>query len=208
MTEAPLPVAVQFPVETPSQVEVRFPEGAPSLAGTLCPAEVPYLAGALCSVETPFPVEAPSRAGTLSPVEVPCLAGALCPVETPFQVEVRFPVEVPSPAGTLSPEGALSLAGTVFPIGAVPGVATWSPLATGAAGSASCRKPASSRYRSDRPYSARGARRRMPVSRSCSAETSPGASVNGSCADWVFGKAITSRMLSAPAISMTMRSRP
>ena len=48
----------------------------------------------------------------------------------------------------------------------------------------------------------------MPVSRNCSGETTPGASVSGQCADCVFGNAMTSRIESAPAISMTIRSSP
>ena len=42
----------------------------------------------------------------------------------------------------------------------------------------------------------------MCSSRSCASLTSVGASINGSAAVCVFGKAITSRMLSAPAISI------
>ena len=57
-------------------------------------------------------------------------------------------------------------------------------------------------------YSVRGARSRMPVSLSCAWETSPGALVNGQLAVCVFGKAMTSRILSAPAINMTIRSSP
>ena len=178
MTKAPLPVAVLYPVETPC------PEGAPFRVETRFPAEVPCLAEVLYPAETPSPEAVPSR------------------VETRFLAEVLSPVETPSP------EGARYRAGMTFPIAATVRKVTWTPVAAESAGSASCRTSASSRSRLGRCHSARGARRRMPVSRSCSAETSPGASVNGSCADWVFGKAITSRMLSAPVISMTMRSRP
>jgi len=56
--------------------------------------------------------------------------------------------------------------------------------------------------------SARGALRRIPVSLSCSADTTPGALVSGQLAVCVFGNAMTSRMLSAPAINITIRSRP
>src|SRR6266404_130104 len=53
-----------------------------------------------------------------------------------------------------------------------------------------------------------GTRTRTCSSRSCASLTSVGASVSGSAAVWVFGKAITSRMLSAPVISMARRSSP
>src|SRR5207253_8619205 len=53
----------------------------------------------------------------------------------------------------------------------------------------------------DRLAQGRGTRTRMCSSRSCASLTSVGASVSGSAAVWVFGKAITSRMLSAPAMS-------
>src|SRR5262245_14661335 len=53
-----------------------------------------------------------------------------------------------------------------------------------------------------------GVRTRMWSSRSCCSLTSVGASVSGSAAVCVLGKAITSRMLSAPAISIAIRSRP
>src|ERR1700730_14092222 len=53
-----------------------------------------------------------------------------------------------------------------------------------------------------------GTRTRTCSSRSCASLTSVGASVSRSAAVWVFGKAITSRMLSAPAISMARRSSP
>ena len=48
----------------------------------------------------------------------------------------------------------------------------------------------------------------MPSSRSWAGSTGAGASVIGSCACWFLGKAITSRMLSVPSPSMTMRSMP
>src|SRR5690606_21246926 len=51
-------------------------------------------------------------------------------------------------------------------------------------------------------------RGRSPSSRSCLADTLPGASVSGHAADWVFGNAITSRIELAPVISMISRSRP
>ena len=203
-----------YPAETPS------PEAAPYPVETRFPAEVPCLVEGLYPAETPSPEGGSYRVETRFPVEVPCLAEGLYPVETPspegapFRVETRFPAEVPclaeglSPVETPSPEGVPCRAGMTFPIGATFRKVTWTSVAARSAGSASCRTSASSRSRLGRCYSARGVRRRMPVSRSCSAETSPGASVNGSCADWVFGKAITSRMLSAPVISMTMRSRP
>src|SRR3984893_2787108 len=53
-----------------------------------------------------------------------------------------------------------------------------------------------------------GTRTRTCSSRSCASLTSVGASVSRSAAVWVFGKAITSRMLSAPVISMARRSSP
>src|SRR6267154_1693684 len=53
-----------------------------------------------------------------------------------------------------------------------------------------------------------GTRTRTCSSRSCASLTSVGASVSGSAAVWVFGKAITSRMLSAPGISIASRSSP
>ena len=174
----PCRVAVPFPVETPFRAAAPYPAGTPF------------------QVEVRFPVAAPSPVGALSLVETQCL------VVAPFPVETLSRVAVPSQ------EGAPYPAGMTFPSGATSRKASWLPVAAGSAGNVSCRTSASSRYRLGRCYSARGVRRRMPVSRSCSAETSPGASVNGSCADWVFGKAITSRMLSAPVISMTIRSRP
>ncbi len=51
-------------------------------------------------------------------------------------------------------------------------------------------------------------RRRMCSSRICFSSTALGAPVNRHCARCVFGKAITSRMLSALVISVTRRSRP
>src|SRR5450631_462109 len=58
-------------------------------------------------------------------------------------------------------------------------------------------------------YSTLGGRRtRMCNSFNCASLTSVGASINGSAAVWVFGNAMTSRMLSAPAISIASRSRP
>ena len=47
-----------------------------------------------------------------------------------------------------------------------------------------------------------------PRSRKASGASGFGASVIGSQPDWVFGKAITSRMLSSPAKMATRRSRP
>src|SRR5256884_8273001 len=60
----------------------------------------------------------------------------------------------------------------------------------------------------DRRTQGCGTRTRTCSSRSCASLTSVGASVSGSAAVWVFGKAITSRMLSAPAMSMASRSSP
>src|SRR5580700_4105388 len=57
-------------------------------------------------------------------------------------------------------------------------------------------------------FQAGGTRTRMCSSRSWVSPTSVGASVSGSAAVCVLGKAITSRMLSAPLISMASRSRP
>ena len=51
-------------------------------------------------------------------------------------------------------------------------------------------------------------RSRMCSSRNCFSSTGLGAWVSRSCARWVFGKAITSRIDSAPVISVTRRSRP
>ena len=48
----------------------------------------------------------------------------------------------------------------------------------------------------------------MPSSRSWCGDAPVGASVRGQWAVWVLGKAITSRMDSAPASSITMRSSP
>ena len=48
----------------------------------------------------------------------------------------------------------------------------------------------------------------IPSSSSCFASTCPGASVIRSDASFTFGNAITSRMLSCFAISITRRSRP
>src|SRR3984893_13620353 len=53
-----------------------------------------------------------------------------------------------------------------------------------------------------------GTRTRTCSSRSCASLTSACASVTRSAAVWVFGKAITSRILSAPVISMARRSSP
>src|SRR5262245_5944333 len=50
--------------------------------------------------------------------------------------------------------------------------------------------------------------RRKWSSRSCFSLTGLGAPVSRSCPRWVFGNAITSRMASAPAIRVTMRSKP
>src|SRR6185503_5918035 len=50
--------------------------------------------------------------------------------------------------------------------------------------------------------------RRMCRSRSCCSVTRVGAPVSRSCPRCVFGKAITSRIASVPAMSATMRSRP
>jgi translocation and assembly module TamB len=60
----------------------------------------------------------------------------------------------------------------------------------------------------DRQVACGGVRTRICNSRSCASLASVGASVMGSAAVWVFGKAITSRMLSAPAINIARRSRP
>src|SRR5882724_4903705 len=49
---------------------------------------------------------------------------------------------------------------------------------------------------------------RMCSSMSCSSLAVPGASVSGSQAVWVLGKAMTSRMLGAPVMSITSRSMP
>jgi hypothetical protein len=49
---------------------------------------------------------------------------------------------------------------------------------------------------------------RMPSWPSSEASTGPGASVSGSAPDCVFGKAMTSRMLSSPARMATRRSMP
>ena len=48
----------------------------------------------------------------------------------------------------------------------------------------------------------------MPTSRSCSSSTGAGAPVSASAPDAVFGKAITSRIESAPARRWTIRSSP
>src|SRR5260221_7758199 len=48
----------------------------------------------------------------------------------------------------------------------------------------------------------------MCSSRSCFSSTGDGACVSRSCARWVLGKAMTSRMDSVPAIIATMRSKP
>ena len=56
------------------------------------------------------------------------------------------------------------------------------------------------------PYE--GLRMAMDSSRSCASGTGEGAAVSGQAADWVLGKAITSRIEETPAISMTRRSRP
>lgn len=52
------------------------------------------------------------------------------------------------------------------------------------------------------------ARRRICNSFSCFSSTTDGAWVSRHCARWVFGKAMTSRMDSAPVIMVTIRSRP
>src|SRR5450830_1147252 len=51
-------------------------------------------------------------------------------------------------------------------------------------------------------------RKRICSSRNCFSSTSDGALVKRSCARWVLGKAITSRIESEPVIMVTMRSRP
>src|SRR3984885_10195495 len=53
-----------------------------------------------------------------------------------------------------------------------------------------------------------GVRTRMCSSLSCVSLTSVGSSINRSAAVWVLGNAITSRILSAPAINIANRSRP
>src|SRR5258708_5595738 len=61
----------------------------------------------------------------------------------------------------------------------------------------------------ERPHQPLGfSRKRIPSSRSCFSSTGLGAPTSRSCARCVFGKAITSRIDSAPAISATRRSRP
>ena len=53
-----------------------------------------------------------------------------------------------------------------------------------------------------------GAASRSPSSASCASSTAAGAPVSGSAPLAVFGKAITSRIESSPAISAAMRSMP
>src|SRR5688572_4612134 len=64
------------------------------------------------------------------------------------------------------------------------------------------------RERAHPPHGCGGCLRRRCSSRSCFSVTGVGAPVRRSWPRWVFGKAMTSRIASAPAISVTRRSKP